>query len=224
MAPHRRPKAKARTREARTRPARNPGRSRTATLLIVALVVGGFAGAAVERQSIPEPEVATSDTSSAPFDRYDVSAQEAHLGQLAPAVTVYSRDGDRIEIDHRDGRPRVLLLVRPDCDACDDTIAAVAAHLERSGYDPATARYELALVSVSATPDPFERLPRLGWTHPERSFTAEADLLTAVGFDREQLPAWFFTYPDGTLAGREQGTLDYDTYRRITTVLAATLP
>jgi hypothetical protein len=194
-------------------------RARTAVLLILALLAGTLAGVAIDRgagpASAPEP-VATADT--APFGRFDQSDRSAHLGQPAPLFVLTDHDGDRVEVRGDDGRPKVLLLTRPDCPACDLTVAELADHLARSEYDPATSRYDLLVVTTG------ELAERTGWPHRSASFQGGPELLTDAGFTPDQLPAWFFTYPDGTLAGRELGGLSYDQYRRITTLLAATIP
>ena len=202
------------------------GRTRTAALLVVALIVGGVAGAVLERQvANPPAPLAETGQPGGEFSRYDVSDRGAHLGQRAPALTLTGSDGRTVEIDHRDGRPRVLLLVRDDCGPCDAAVVSLAGHVAASGYHPDRARYSLAVIAVGAGGSgASDWFARRGWEEPTLTFTADDDTLRAVGFTADQLPAWVFTYPDGTLAGREQGTLDLDTYRRITTLLAATIP
>jgi hypothetical protein len=200
---------------------RRSSRQRTALAVIIALVAGGFAGATLERSATPEAQTDAPPTAGVePFARYDPSDRTAHLGQRWPRLALRTGAGGTEEIGGSDGRPKMMLLVRPGCGACDDTIATLAEHLERSGYDPATARYDLLVITIGG--DTWE--DRLGWRHPERSFVGDDATLTAVGFTADQLPAWFLTYPDGTLAGREQGPFTYEQYLRISTLLAATIP
>ena len=207
------------------------GRSRAAAALVVVFVMLSLlAGAVLERPGAGEPDLpvlAPAGPAGQVFGRFDSSDREAHVGQLVPTFALVRDDGKTVELDHRDGRPRVMLLVRDDCSACDDAIVSLAGHAADSGYDPARARYSLAVVTVGPAAgggSVADWFARRGWEKPELTFAAGDGALERVGFAAEQLPAWVFIYPDGTLAGREQGMLDAATYRRITALLAATVP
>ena len=213
------------------RPSAAAGRPRVAAaLVVVAVILASLAAAVLERPGAGEPDLpvpAPAGPAGQVFAPFDSSDREAHVGQLVPTLALVRDDGATVLLDHRDGRPRVMLLVRDDCSACDDAIVSLAGHASDSGYDPARARYSLAVVTVGPAAgggSVADWFARRGWEKPELTFAAGDGALERVGFAAEQLPAWVFIYPDGTLAGREQGMLDAATYRRITALLTATVP
>jgi hypothetical protein len=210
------------------------GRRRLTLLAaFAAIAVVATGGALAGRQSPPEtPSVAAP---SEPVATFDQSVElDTHLGQRIPAISLTDMNGGTVNIDPDDGRPAVVLLVTDNCAACSTAVMTLTDHLQLSEYDPRTSRYDLHLITIITGGDndgggegsdgTADWLTQLGWPHPAQVLLGDGDTVTHFGFGGEQLPAWTFIYPDGTLAGRELGEIGYDTYRLTTTLLAATIP
>lgn len=202
-------------------------RMRLVALVAVAAVAGAAVGVASSRSGTSDLDASLGQVPSAivredPLAPFDESDADAFLGARVSGIVLETLDGAPTPISPDDGRPKVLLLVG-DCSDCVQVLSELAGHLQQADYDPGAGRYDLYVISTDAAAVD-ALLGEAAWTLRQRVFAGDSETLTHYGFDPSQLPAWFFMYPDGTLAGREVGSIDFDQYRRTTTLLAATIP